>query len=331
MTNRTLICANCLGSVRTIDGSPAPTHEEVEASSCWSVCRHSEQYPRRLLHLADPPDVIFGLGRRDLLAGLDGEVTGVTIVGSRRASRAGLEAAESISRDLSNSGIVVISGMALGIDSAAHRGALAGSAPTVAVLGCGPDFCYPRRLEPIYRQILERGSIISELPPGSEPRPWTFPARNRIMAALGGMTLVVEAKRKSGSLITAAMAADIGREIGAMPAPVAALSGEGANALLRDGAAVIRHADDVVDSLLGPGRDSVRQLATGPGLAPDLLDVLETVERVSGTVDEIALFDSADPDAVAVALARLEILGYIERGRGGRFERTNLATPRMAL
>jgi DNA processing protein len=271
------------------------------------------------------------MGRRSLLASLLQNDLSVTVIGARRASRTGLEVAESLGRDLSAAGVVVVSGMALGIDSAAHRGALAEATPTIAVLGSGPDWCYPRRLAPLYERILERGLVVSEFPPGSEPRNWTFPARNRLMAALGKMTVVVEARRSSGSLITTSMAADLGREIGAVPGPVLCSNGEGVNALLHDGAHVIRNAADVLDILLGPGRSLARSERCGPELSAEFRRVLEVVERQSGTADQISLESPIDPASTAVALAKLEVSGYIEREGGGRFVRTALATPTAAL
>jgi DNA processing protein len=283
------------------------------------------------LDLTDPPSALFGLGRRRLLRDLYEESPTITIVGARRASRAGLEIARSLASDLAGSGAVVVSGMALGIDAEAHRGALDSGRSTVAVLGSGPDVCYPRRSEALYRKILESGLILSELPPGSQPRKWTFPARNRLMAALGHMTVVVEARMSSGSLITASMAADLGREIGAVPAGVAQASGQGVNSLLRDGAHVVRHADDVLDTLIGPGMRERWFRKMGPDLPPETLRVLEWVEREAGAADQIALAGAEDPATAAVALARLELSGYLIRDAEGRFVRTSLAVPGSAL
>ncbi len=147
--------------------------------------------------------------------------------------------------------MTVVSGMALGIDSAAHEGALEGGARTVAVLACGPEYAYPPRRRPLHGALVEQALVISELPPGTTPYRWAFPARNRIIAALAEMTVVVEAAERSGSLITAEIALDLGREVGAVPGAPAAWHSAGANALLRDGARVVRSALDVIDDVVG--------------------------------------------------------------------------------
>lgn len=331
MSDATEACERCLSSTRCPDGGRPPRATQIASSSCWSVCRHSEDFPARLLELTDPPPALFGLGERRLLQGLQGDRPTITIVGARRASRAGLTTAQSLSRDLAVSGALVVSGMALGIDAAAHRGALESGSPTIAVLGSGADVCYPRKLEALYREIRGSGLVLSELPPGSKPRKWTFPARNRLMAALGDMTVVVEARVSSGSLITATMAADLGREIGAVPAAVAHANGQGVNSLLRDGAHVVRHADDVLDTLIGPGMRERLGGSTGPDLPTETLQVLECVEREAGTADQIALGGTLDPATTAVALARLELFGYLIRDAEGRFVRTTLAVPAQSL
>ena len=146
----------------------------------------------------------------------------------------------------------VLSGMAFGIDACAHRGALE-SGRSVAVLGCGPDVAYPAAHRSLWRRIQENGLVLSELPPGTGAWRWSFPARSRIMAALAGLTVVVEAAEGSGSLGTAEIAADLGREVGAVPGPVSSRVSAGPNCLLSDGANVVRGAEDVLDVLLGPG------------------------------------------------------------------------------
>jgi DNA processing protein len=173
----------------------------------------------------------------------------VTIVGSRRATSYGREVARSLANELGSAGAVVVSGLAFGIDACAHRGALDAGAPNVAVLGCGPDVAYPAAHRGLWRRIAEQGAVISELPPGATAWRWTFPARNRIMAALGGMTVVVEAASRSGSMVTAGFASDYGRRIGAVPGPVTSRASIGPNSLLSTGAVVIREGKDVLAAL----------------------------------------------------------------------------------
>ncbi|MGB7589522.1 MAG: DNA-processing protein DprA, partial [Solirubrobacterales bacterium] len=180
--------------------SDSRLEEDLAAAGCWGCCLHDPLYPVGLRDAADAPQALIGRGDPGLLEKLtpDGAVT---IVGSRRASTYGREVARTLGRDLSAAGLVVISGLAFGIDGCAHRGALDGGL-TCAVLGCGADVAYPAAHRSLWRQICESGIVLSELPPGTGAWRWTFPARNRIMAALAGMTVVVEAAERSGSLIT---------------------------------------------------------------------------------------------------------------------------------
>ena len=191
----------------------------------------------------------------------------MTIVGARRATSYGREVARELGRELAAAGMIVVSGLAFGIDGCAHRGAL-DAGRTIAVLGCGPDVAYPASHRTLWRRICETGLVISEFPPGATPWRWTFPARNRIMAALAGMTVVVEAATRSGSLITTDLAADLGRDLGAVPGPVTSRASAGPNGLLASGAHVIRDAQDVLDAMLGPGRKPDRA-AAARSLDPD--------------------------------------------------------------
>ena len=211
---------------------------------------------------ADAPWALIGRGDPELLRGL-APADAVTVVGARRASTYGREVARELGRELAAAGLVVVSGLAFGIDACAHRGALEGGL-TFAVLGCGADVAYPAAHRSLWRRIGERGLVLSELPPGTGAWRWTFPARNRIMAALGAMTVVVEAAERSGSLITADLAADLGRDLGAVPGPVGSRLSAGPNNLLAGGACVVRGAQDVLDAMLGAGVRTVER--TGPPL-----------------------------------------------------------------
>ena len=324
-------CDDCLRSVKTVDGADPPTSASLVDSSPWSTCRHRPDYPSGLTNLADPPPVLFGLGERKGLKALCGDTPRITLIGARRASKSGLVIAEGLGRELSAAGVSVISGMARGIDSAAHRGALAGGSATIAVLGSGADICYPQSGRLLYGEILAQGLILSELPPGSQPRNWTFPSRNRLMAALGQMTVVVEAQRSSGSLITASMAADIGREIGAVPGPILSPNSDGVNSLLRDGAHVIRHVEDVLDSLPVACRPSDKSAERTLRLPEGLASLLLTVSLHPGTVDEISAAHPDSAHGIAGALARLELAGYVRRDASGCFVRTALAPPAHGL
>src|SRR3954451_1140874 len=201
--------------------------------------------------------------------------------------------------------MTVVSGIALGIDSAPHDGALGAGGRTIAVLGNGVDVPYPPRSTRLYRQIVERGVVIGELPPGTQARRWTFPARNRIMAALGAMTVVVEARERSGSLITAEMAQDLSREGGAVPGRGGSSPAAGTNGLLHDGAHLIRSAQDVLDALLGPGTERALREPVGPAWDPGLATVLVPVERGAASADALARCARLDPGSLAAALVRL--------------------------
>ena len=226
-------------------------NEELEMAGCWACCRHGDLYPAHLRDAADAPWALIGRGDAGLLDGLE-PFQAVTIVGARRATSYGREVARELGRELAAAGMIVVSGLAFGIDGCAHRGAI-DAGRTIAVLGCGPDVAYPSSHRTLWRRICETDLVISELPPGATPWRWTFPARNRIMAAIAGMTVVVEAATRSGSLITTDLAADLGRDLGAVPGPVTSRASAGPNGLLASGAHLIRDAQDVLDSMLGSG------------------------------------------------------------------------------
>ncbi|HEX3609722.1 MAG TPA: DNA-processing protein DprA [Solirubrobacterales bacterium] len=294
---------------------------ELMAAQCWACCRHDSRYPVGLRDAADAPWALIGRGDPALLERLEPEGT-VTVVGARRASTYGREVARELSRELTAAGILVVSGLAFGIDACAHRGAL-DSGTTVAVLGCGADIAYPASHHSLWRQICERGLVVSELPPGTGAWRWTFPARNRIMAALAAMTVVVEAAQRSGSLITADLAADLGRDLGAVPGPVNSRGSAGTNELLAGGACLVRDAQDVLDAMLGPGVRKAER--TGPELEPELLSVLGAVEGGAETCDAIAAQLDLSGAEAASALATLEALGYVSCSMVGIYSRTLLA------
>jgi DNA processing protein len=298
--------------------------DELERSGCWACCRHDPGYPSGLRDAADAPWALIGRGDRGLLGEIADPAALVTIVGARRASAYGREVARALGAELTGAGLLVVSGMAFGIDACAHRGALE-AGRTVAVLGCGADVAYPASHRALWRRIQERGMVLSELPPGTGAWRWAFPARNRIMAAMAGMTVVVEAAKRSGSLITADLAADLGRDLGAVPGPVTSRVSAGCNDLLAGGACLVRDAQDVLDAMLGPGvgrRDPV-----GPALEALSGDVLEAVERGEQTCDAVAaVLDIPAPEA-AVALAGLEADGYLTCSLVGVYARSSLQPP----
>jgi DNA processing protein len=285
-----------------------------------TACRHRGAYPPRLLDLDDPPSVLYMRGSAKLMT-LVSTVAAVAVVGSRRASGYALEVAHELGRRLAGCGTPVVSGMAFGVDSAAHEGALAAAGPTVAVLGSGADVPYPRAKLSLYRRICESGLVLSELPPRSRPARWTFPARNRIMAALCAMTVVVEGNHESGSLITARFAAELGREVGAVPGQVTSPLADGPNGLLADGACVVRSAEDVLDAIYGPGHELLSSKRSDPSaLSPRLRSLLAAVEQGNETVEAIA-GGRGEASEVLSGLTELELLGLVRRAAGGRYLR----------
>jgi DNA processing protein len=294
---------------------------ELAAAQCWACCRHGDLYPVGLRDAADAPWSLVGRGKPSLLEGLE-PFGAVTIVGARRATSYGREVARELGRELAAAGLVVVSGLAFGVDACAHRGAV-DAGRTIAVLGCGPDVAYPAAHRSLWRRISEEGLVISEFPPGAAPWRWTFPARNRIMAALAGMTVVVEAAARSGSLITADLAADLGRDLGAVPGPVTSRASAGPNNLLAGGACVVRDAQDVLDAMLGAGATQLDR--GGPALDPSLAEALSAVEAGESSCDGVAAALGLSGAEAAAALARLELLGYVTCSPVGIYSRTLLS------
>jgi len=297
---------------------------ELEDAGCWAVCRHDPLYPAGLRDAADAPWTLVGRGDPTLLMRLSPEEA-VTVVGARRASTYGREVARELGRELASAGLLVVSGLAFGIDACAHRGALDGGL-TVAVLGCGADVAYPAAHRSLWRRIGEEGLVLSELPPGCGAWRWSFPARNRIMAALSGMTVVVEAAERSGSLITADLAMDLGRDLGAVPGPVGSRLSVAPNNLLAGGACLVRDAQDVLDAMLGPGARRIER--SGPELDDAQREALEALELGFETCDAIAAELGLSGPEAATALAGLESLGYVNCSLVGVYTRTALQPPR---
>ena len=298
---------------------PAARRAELVAAGVGAVCRHADGYPAGLRDLADPPPVLYWTGQAEAMARLEGDAV-VTLVGARRASPYGLEVARELGRGLGVAGVTVVSGLALGIDAAAHRGTLAGGGVPVAVLARGVDRAYPRTHRALFEEVRRRGAVVAELPPGQEPFRWSFPARNRIMAALASLTVIVEAGEPSGSLITAEFAADTGRAVGAVPGRVTSRQAAGTNRLLRDGADVIRSAEDVLDLVYGAGRRPEAATLEPSKLEPALRRVLDHVEG-GGGLDAMAIATGLAPGELRAALGRLELLGLVARHPLGGYER----------
>lgn len=286
-----------------------------------ALCAHSPRYPAPLRDLADPPAVLFGAGRHETVA-LLAEEPAVTIVGTRRASPYGTEVAYALGRGLGASRVLVVSGLALGIDGTAHRGCLDGRGIPVAVVASGPDVVYPRRHRSLHERVREAGVVLSELPPGTKPYRWSFPARNRIMAGLARMTVVVEAADPSGSLITAEFAKDLGRSVAAVPGRITSSLARGTNNLLKDGATPISGTEDVLDELFGVGVRRPVELSDRRAAPADpfLCAVLRSAEG-NDSVEAVASESGRTVAETRAALGRLEADGYLVRRDLGGWER----------
>lgn len=300
---------------------PAAPPVPAAAPGAAALCRHHSQYPRGLGELAAPPAVLYlGGSVARTLAAL--QCPSVAIVGSRSPSDYGREVARALAGGLAASGVCIVSGMAMGIDATVHDAALLVGGPTLAVLPGGVDVPYPAGKRSLHGRLAAAGALVSELPGGTAPWRWTFVARNRIIAALASVTVVVEARERSGTLITAGYAAELGREVAAVPGPVTTSRSDGTNALIRDGAHLVRDARDVLDLLYGVGAPhlpSARPSAPSPRALPRELAALLAHVRAGRDTPEALVQNGRTLDEVLVGLTELELLGRVRRGLAGRY------------
>ena len=290
------------------------------------LSRGSPDYPRRLSSIPDPPPVLWARGE------VGPCLYEVAVVGSRSATPHGLEIGFRLGQGLAGSGFGVVSGLARGVDAAAHRGALQGGGRTIAVLGCGTDVVYPPEHAKLSEDIAARGALVSEFAPGVPPRGWHFPRRNRIISGLSLGVVIVEAAQRSGSLITARCALEQGRSVMAVPGAVLSGRNRGAHALLRDGAGIVEEARDVIEQLqadwsqelvsMGPESSST----PGPGSDPagcagphrdPILRAMAPGEAIR--LDDLAAATGLDPAVLMTRLTHLELGGWVLRVEGGRF------------
>jgi len=272
------------------------------------LARSDPAFPPLLRAIHDPPPGLFVRG--------DGDVAllarpAVAIVGARACSAYGRQISRSLGRELASAGLVVVSGLARGVDAEAHRGALEAAGDTVAVLGCGIDRDYPAAHRELARHVAASGLVVSEYAPGVEPAPWRFPARNRIVAGLCAASIVVEARERSGALITADFALEEGREVFAVPGEITSALSSGSNALLRLGATPLTCAQDVLESygLTVP-------LRTAPELGPVASAVFERVHEGAAGADELARTTGLGAGELAAALTELELTGLVVEADG---------------
>jgi DNA processing protein len=296
---------------------PDAARAAVREAGLAAICRCDDAYPARLRDLPDPPAVLHVAGDPACVGGADS----VAVVGARRATPYGLTVARDLGRGLSAAGVNVVSGLALGVDAAAHAGALEGVAAPVAVLAGGADRPYPASKRQLYAAVRAAGAVVSELPPGFGIHRWAFVARNRLIAALAQVVVVVEATQRSGSLTTADLGAELGRTVAAVPGRVTCAVATGTNGLIRDGAVLVRGVGDALEALAElTGHTYETSSPPGPALAPELGALLEAIGAGHSTLAMLAAH-GFNPRAVLVGLGELEGRGLIRRGFGGRYER----------
>src|SRR5581483_6084537 len=290
---------------------PTREVENLARAGARAIRSIDPEYPALLGRIYDPPPVLYVQGELD-----PPEHPAIAVVGTRTATSYGKMAAERLSGDLAAAGVTIVSGLALGIDAAAHRGALAAGGRTVAVLGHGLDRTYPSQHSPLAKQIAQHGALVTEFPLGTKPDAVNFPRRNRLISGLTSGTLVVEAGARSGALITAAFAAEQGRDVYAVPGSIFSPASEGTNGLIRDGAAPVTRVGDVLAEL-HPSR-APRQLS-----AQDILPLDDTEQRLLGVlsteplhIDEIAQMVALPMSTVSAALAMMELKGVVQQSGG---------------
>jgi DNA processing protein len=303
----------------------AAERSRAEACGVRIITSHEVEYPAALFDLALPPPVLY-------LRGTLPERPCLSIVGARHATPYGLEVAGAFASHLAERGLVIASGFARGVDAAAHRAAAAAEGgATVAVLGCGVDVDYPRGRRKLRHQLVEGGALVSEFPLGTRPLPQYFPIRNRLIAALGHGTLVVEATAKSGSLITARLALELGRDIYAVPGRIFDPKALGPNTLIRDGAFLVQHPDDILITLPQPVHDALPQPVAAdskplPARLPREQQVVLAALDDGGQVgvEELGRRARLPVTELLSALLELEIGGWVRRRPGPSYVRAEL-------
>ena len=318
-------------NTRAIAALKQPDQAAIDRDLEWSSqasnriisCR-DPYYPALLLEIPDPPPLLYVHGRIDVLGTMQ-----LAMVGSRNPTPGGVRTATDFAEHLSRAGLVITSGLALGIDAACHSGALQADKPTIAVMGTGLDRVYPGSHRELAHRIAEQGALVSEFPVGTQPRPENFPRRNRIISGLSLGTLVVEAAQRSGSLISARCAAEQGREVFAIPGSIHNPLARGCHALIRQGAKLVETAQDIVDELGALALAGALQQVTDPGAAPDVapkLDpeynrLLESIGFDPVAVDALVETCGLTPAEVSSMLLQLELQGYVASSPGGLYNR----------
>ena len=272
-------------------------------------------YPQLLLQTADPPPLLYIKGRRELL-----NRPALAVVGSRNATAQGNANAEEFARTLSNAGITIVSGLALGIDAAAHRGGLAGAASSIAVVGTGLDVVYPARNRELAHELAARGALVSEFALGTPALGANFPRRNRVISGMCRGCVVVEAALQSGSLITARLANEQGREVFALPGSIHSPLAKGCHALIKQGAKLVDSANDILEEL-DFAAISPQEPHASPELDADAAHLLELIGYEPAHLDALCARAEMGADVISSLLLKLELHGLIENLPGGQFQR----------
>jgi DNA processing protein len=297
---------------RTLEWAARPGH--------FVVTLADEAYPRLLLEIGDPPPLLYARGNLELLQRM-----GLAIVGSRNATAQGERNAEEFAKVLSGGGVTIVSGLALGIDAAAHRGGLAGRGSTIAVLGTGIDLAYPQRNAGLAAQIAERGLLLSEFPLGTPAAAHNFPRRNRLISGLARGCLVIEAAIASGSLITARLAAEQGREVLAVPGSIHSPLSKGCHALFKSGAKLVECAEVVLTELAAFAPIARGEAAAAAPKPPEVTGLLALMGHDPVDVDALCERAGLSADQVSSELLRLELDGCVTTLPGGLFQRLEKA------
>ncbi len=317
-------------SAAQIDAIVSPGWEKIAPALTWLqdpehhlLTLADPLYPSLLKEIPDPPPVLYVIGAVELLS-----CPQISIVGSRAPTAGGIDSAHSLARQLAATGLVVTSGLALGIDAASHQGALAAKGRTIAVMGTGPDIIYPRRHQQLAEQISGQGALVTEYWPGTPPRPENFPRRNRIISGLGVGVLVVEAALKSGSLITARLAMEQGRNVFAVPGSIHNRQVRGCHALIREGAKLVECLDDVVEELgallqssLSAGRRSLHSTEYSQTNANEYRTLLQSMGYDPVSVDTLVARSGLTANEVSSMLLILELQGQVSSLPGGYYMR----------
>lgn len=300
------------------EGDPEKELELIEENDARLLTLADKSYPRDLMEIYDPPPLLYIKGNE-----LPPDKIMIAAIGSRRPTHYGLKIAEQICKNLSKNNMAVVSGMAIGIDSACHWGSLAGGGPTIAVLGSGIDVVYPQSNKKLFNLITENGSVITEFPIGTVPEPKNFPIRNRIISGLSKGVLVIEASKKSGTMITASLAIEQGREVFAVPGSIESFKSAGTHYLIKQGAKLIENAEDILEDLGYIFQDARTTAGNNKRKLPFMTDNEKRICDYLGNypvhIDEIARSIEIEAGQVSGLLMELELKGVIKQLPGKMF------------